>query len=259
MTVTPAMSAQRAAAICARAAEAHATAGVPWGEAVHHTVRSLITRLAAARALPDPGLSYPSCPPAETVLDELGPLTGWQVTDLGDVHQLLLELTPVTGADGTVWAVRPDQGRRDRLGAWYTPPEVSAALLSLGLTAQLDRLAADPDPAAVTDLAVIDPACGAGVILVEAARQLADLFAARVTGQTPPPPVHARAALPVVMEHCVYGVDIDPVAVDLTKTALWLEVAGLRPFGFMDRNITVGNVLEDILPPAYRDLYGVTS
>lgn len=253
-TVHISSTSKRAITLCTHAAEAHATAGAHWDAAIHHTVRSLIDRLALTRGLPEPRLPRPALPAAEAVLDELGPLTGWQVADLGEVHQLLLELTPVTGRDGTVKAVRRGQGRRDSSGAWYTPPEISAAMsrLSLGLT--LEQRVADDDPGAVFDLAVIDPACGAGVLLIDAARYIADRLAARVSGQTPPPEVHVRAALPVVMTSCLYGVDIDPVAVDLTRTALWLEAGGRPPFGFMDRNVTVGDVLaspDENLPPAY--------
>lgn len=255
MTAAPTITPERAVAICTRATEAHATAGADWADAVQHTVRSLIDRLAAARELPAPRLPRPTLPAAETVLDELGPLTGWHVNDLGEVHQRLLELTPTTAADGSVRATRPNQGRRDKQGAWYTPPEVSAAMARLTLGPQIDRLAADDDPGAIFDLAVIDPACGAGVMLVEAARYIADRLAARVSGQDPAPEVHVRAALPVVLTSCIYGVDIDPVAVDLAKTALWLEADGKPPFTFMDRNITVGNALDDELPLAYRDRY----
>lgn len=246
----------RAAAVCTRAVEAHATAGADWADAVHHTARSLIDRLAVTRGLPAPGLARPALPAAESALDTLGPLDGWEVGDLGEVHQLLLELTPAVGKDGTVRATRPHQGRRDKQGAWYTPPEISAFMARAGLGLEIERLAAGGDPGAIFDLAVIDPACGAGVLMVESARFIAARLAVRVSGQDPPPETHVRAALPVVMTNCVYGVDIDPVAVDLARTALWLEAGGRPPFGFMDRNVIVGDVLagpDENLPPAYRD------
>lgn len=247
---------KQATAAATRAAELRATAGADWTDAVHHTVRSLIDRLVVAHGMPAPGLPRPAVPAAETAVDELGPLTGWEVAGLGDVHQLLLELTPTTGRDGTVQAVRQGQGRRDAQGAWYTPSEVSAAMSRLSLGLAIEQLTDDEDPAAVLDLAVIDPACGAGVLLIEAGRYIAGRLAARVSGQDPAAEAHVRAALPVVMTNCLYGVDIDPVAVDLTKTALWLEAGGQPPFTFMDRNVVVGDVLaspDDNLPPAYRD------
>jgi hypothetical protein len=247
---------QAAAATATRAAEAHATAGADWADAIHHTMRDLIDRLATAHGLPAPNLPRPACVAADAALDALGPLDGWQVADLGEIHQLLLELTPASGRDGTVRATRPHQGRRDSQGAWYTPPEVAAAMSRLSIGLAIDGLAADEDPGAIFDLAVIDPACGAGVLLVDSARYIAGRLAARVSGLDPAPVAHVRAGLPVVMTSCIYGVDIDPVAVDLARTALWLEVGGREPFGFMDRNVVVGNALDDVLPPAFVERRG---
>ncbi|MFZ3556443.1 MULTISPECIES: hypothetical protein [unclassified Streptomyces] len=216
MPTTP----QEAATAATRAAEAHATAGAPWPDAVHHTVRSLIRRLAIARGLAAPDLPYPACPDAEAALDELGPLNGWGIFDVGEVHQLLLELTPTVGEDGAVRAVRQGQGRRDAQGAWYTPPEVAAPMCRMSIGAATD-LIDDPEPAAILRLAVIDPACGAGVFLIESARYVANLFAARVFAPGPAPAAAVQAALPMVMADCLYGVDIDPVGVDLTRAELW--------------------------------------
>lgn len=240
---------------CARAAEAHAQ-HTPWPTAVHLTVQSLITRLADARSLPATGLGTHAVPDAEAALDTLGPLTDWHINDLGTVHELLLELTPTTDKSGRVTAQRKDLGRRASLGSWYTPPEIAEAMARLSLGPQLDRLEADSDPGAMFDILTIDPACGAGVMLVATARYLAERIATRVTGQDPAPEEHVRSALPVVMTTCVFGVDIDPVAVDLAKTALWLETNGRHPWASMDRNIIVGNTLEGDLPPAYLERGG---
>ncbi len=91
-------------------------------------MRSLIDRLATAKGLLPTGLKYPAAPAAETALDSLGPLDGWHVLDLGEIHQRLLELTPTRGADGTVTAARKGLGRRDAQGSWYTPPKVAQAM-----------------------------------------------------------------------------------------------------------------------------------
>lgn len=251
VTISP----EAAITACARAAEAHA-AHVPWEQAVRATVRALIDRLAVARGLPAPGLTEHPVPAAEQALDALGPLDGWHTDDLGTVNQLLLELTPTTSASGKVTVQREDLGRRAALGSWYTPPEIADAMARLTLGPQLDRLAEDPHPGAMFDLLPFDPACGAGVYLTASARYMAERIAAHVTGTNPPPPVHVRAVLPVVLKDCVFGVDIDPVAVDLAKTACWLEIDGRRPWTFMDRNIICGNTLEDDLPPAYRERAG---
>lgn len=258
MTIPAALiSPEKAATVCTQAAEAYASAGATWPDAIHHTVRNLIDRLATNRGLTAPGLPRPANPAADLALDQLGPLTGWHILDLGEIHQLLLELTPHQTPDG-VRATRTGQARRDIQGAWYTPPEIADAMCRLSLGPHLDRLTADPDPAAIFDLCVIDPSCGAGIFSVAAARLITDRLAARVSGQDPPPAVHVRAALPVVMRECIFAIDIDPVAVDLTKAALWLETRGREPFTFMDCNVIVGDPLEGDLPAAYRDRHGAT-
>ena len=94
------------------------------------------------------------------------------------------------------------------------------------------------------------------MFLVEAARLIASRLAARVSGQDPAPEAHVRAALPVVMRECIYGVDIDPIAIDLAKCALWLEIDGRAPYTFMDRNIICGNALADEMPPAFSEARG---
>ncbi|MGW3410284.1 N-6 DNA methylase [Streptomyces sp. NPDC000888] len=240
---------------CARAAEAHA-ARLPWEQAVHATVRALIDRLAVARGLTAPGLTEHPDPAAEQALDELGPLDDWHIDDLGTVNQLLLELTPTVSPSGKVTVERQDLGRRAALGSWYTPTEIADTMARLSLGPQLDRFAADPDPSAMFDVLPFDPACGAGVFLTASARYMAERIAARVTGTSPPPPAHVRAALTAVLRDCVFGVDIDPVAVDLAKTACWLEINGRQPWTFMDRNIICGNTLEGDLPPAYVERTG---
>lgn len=246
-----------AVAACARAAEAHATAGAPWPRAVHLTIRGLINRLAAARGL-EPPLADPRTPAAEAALDALGPLDEWHVFDLGEIHQRLLELTPVTDEEGAVTTRRRDLGQRAQQGAWYTPSEAARAMCRLSLGPVLEQLAQDSDPGVMFDVLSIDPACGAGVMLIEAARFIAARVAARVSGEDPPPAAHVRAALPVVMTECVFGIDIDPAAVDMAKAALWLEIGGVRPFSFMDRNVIVGDALahEDAVPPAFAERRG---
>ncbi|MFG3157119.1 N-6 DNA methylase [Streptomyces sp. NPDC048219] len=251
MTVTP----EAAVTACANAAQAYAQTA-DWPQARQYTLRCLIDRLAQARGLQPPRLTRPADPAAEQALDALGPLDGWHIMDLGEVNQQLLQLTVSRGPDGSATVDRKGLGARATLGSWYTPPEVAAAMCRLSFGPQLGKLSQHPDPGNVLQILVIDPACGAGVFLIEATRLIARRLAERVSGVTPAPAVHLKHALPVVMRECVFGVDIDPVAVDLARTALWLEVDGRMPFDFMDRNVIVGNALDDEMPPAFTERRG---
>lgn len=249
----------RAVAVATRAAEEHATAGATWADAVHHMVRSLIDRLAVAKGLPAPGLPHPTNAAAEAHLDDLGVLDGWHVLDIGELHQQLLELTVTSDNTGRAIARKSPTAQRAAQGAWYTPPEVAAAMCRLSIGPQLDRLAdEDPDPWNLLRICAIDPACGAGVFLVEAARLIAVRFA-HALFSIGADDVSARAialVLPDVMTECVFGIDIDPVAVDLAKAALWFDIDGCRPFTFLDRNVIVGNALDLDCPPAYAERCG---
>ena len=99
------------------------------------------------------------------------------------------------------------------------------------------------NPEALLTLKVIDPACGSGHFLLAAAgkiaRRLAEL---RHAGS--PTIGQYRHALRDVARQCLYGVDRNPMAVELTKVALWIEtVEPGKPLGFLDANIRCGDAL----------------
>jgi hypothetical protein len=109
------------------------------------------------------------------------------------------------------------------------------------------------DPACGLQATALDPACGAGIFLITAARRLAVVYAALLSGRTDPPPAAVRFALPVVLQRCVFGTDLDPVAVEIARSACWLEVGGTRPITWMDGNITAGDTLAGALPKPLQD------
>lgn len=126
------------------------------------------------------------------------------VDDLAGLHQVLLadQLVPV-GFVSDEETATPVGNRRRQQGAFYTPPPLAAWLVEQCLAAQvLDRR-----PEA---LLVCDPACGGGVILTAALRFL--------RGAAEP------QTDPRVLASNLHGVDIDPVAAELTRMAIWLEL-----------------------------------
>ena len=90
---------------------------------------------------------------------------------------------------------------------------------------------------------VLDPACGSGHFLLAAARRIATRVArARAGGVASP--ADYRHALRDVVRACIHGVDRNPMAVELTKVALWIEtVEPGKPLGFLDANIRCGDAL----------------
>jgi hypothetical protein len=96
-------------------------------------------------------------------------------------------------------------------------------------------------------------ACGSGHFVVAAARRVASALATVRTGETAPTPAALRAATADVIERCVYGVDLNDLAIEITKVALWLEAFDAdRPFPFLDAHFRVGNALLGITPQLLR-------
>ena len=96
--------------------------------------------------------------------------------------------------------------------------------------------------------------CGSGHFVVAAARRIATALAAVRTGDTEPGPTAVRAATADVIERCIYGVDLNDLAIEITKVALWLEAFdGSRPFPFLDAHLKVGNSLLGTTPALLRE------
>jgi hypothetical protein len=101
---------------------------------------------------------------------------------------------------------------------------------------------------ALLSIKVLDPACGSGHFLLAAARRLGKELARVRTGEDEPPPERLREAIRDVVAHCIYGVDKNPLAVELCRVALWLEShAEGRPLTFLDHRIKCGDSLVGVL------------
>lgn len=165
---------------------------------------------------------------------------------------------------------------RRETGTHYTPKSLTEAIVSETLTpiayvgpAQ-GRPRADwalKSPAELLDLKICDPAMGSGAFLVQACRWLADRLVkawaqAEARGHTVgvdmrvaeddanveplPRDTEARTivARRLIAERCLYGVDLNPLAVELAKLSIWLvTLAKGRPFGFLDHNLRCGDSL----------------
>src|SRR6266545_3204806 len=106
-----------------------------------------------------------------------------------------------------------------------------------------------PRPQQILGLKVCDPAMGSGAFLVEACRQLGDalLKAWDVHGGMPKVPDDETPELlaqRTIAQRCLYGVDKNPMAVDLAKLSLWLAtLAKDHPFTFLDHALRCGDSL----------------
>ena len=170
--------------------------------------------------------------------------------ELGYVYEGLLELVPQLTGDGRSFSFAgADESRghaRKTTGSYYTPDELVQLLLASALDPVIERtVGAHPEDAvdAILELAVVDPACGSGHFLLAAARRLADRVARIRAGGTPTPDDYQHALRDVV-RRCIYGVDMNPLAVEICKVGLWMESIdpGL-PLTFLESHIRCGNSL----------------
>ena len=165
---------------------------------------------------------------------------------------------------------------RRETGTHYTPKSLTEAIVAETLTpiAYVGPAQGTPraawalkSPAELLDLKICDPAMGSGAFLVQACRWLADRLVeawaqAEDRGSTVgadgrvadadasieplPRDTEARTivARRLIAERCLYGVDLNPLAVELAKLSIWLvTLAKGRPFGFLDHNLRCGDSL----------------
>ncbi|HCL3437537.1 Eco57I restriction-modification methylase domain-containing protein [Pseudomonas aeruginosa] len=178
--------------------------------------------------------------------------------ELGSVYESLLELVPTIDLPARTFGFvgRTEEGStagnaRKLTGSYYTPDSLVQELIKSALEPVIEqRLAANPanPTAALLAIRVIDPACGSGHFLLAAARRLAEKLAQLRSlegGQEGAiKPQDYRHALREVVTHCIYGVDRNPMAIELARMALWLEgYEEGRPLGFLDHHLQVGDAL----------------
>ncbi|MBB2768254.1 UNVERIFIED_ORG: hypothetical protein GGD60_005166 [Rhizobium esperanzae] len=180
------------------------------------------------------------------------------VKDAGDVPALLDALggqidlrampdgTAITA--GTPY-LQPTEERR-RSGSHYTPRSLTEPIVRHALEPAFERIGPKASPEAVLSLKVCDPACGSGAFLVEACRQLGarleqawNMYGAEKP-TIPPDEDEALHARRLVAQKCLYGVDRNPMAVDLARLSLWLAtLARDHEFTFLDHAIKSGDSL----------------
>jgi hypothetical protein len=171
--------------------------------------------------------------------------------ELGSVYESLLELHPDLNAEAASFELKVAAGsERKKTGSYYTPTSLISCLLDSALDPVLLEAAKQPEPeVAILKLKVVDPACGSGHFLIAAAHRIAKRLAAVRTGEEEPPPEAQRKAIRDVIGHCIYGVDVNPMAVELCKVSLWMEALEPgKPLSFLEHRIQPGNSLLGATP-----------
>ena len=165
------------------------------------------------------------------------------VEQLGSVYERVLEYQPVA-AGPTIQLLRTSIERKTT-GTFYTPRSITEFLVRRTLAPLAEQKSADE----ILRLRILDPSMGSGAFLVSACRYLAEQCerAYIEDGVWPAGEVRAadRAAVTrQIAEQCLFGVDLNPMAVQLARLSLWLTtLAGDQPLTFLDHHLVTGNSL----------------
>jgi N-6 DNA Methylase len=165
------------------------------------------------------------------------------VEQLGAVYEALLDYEPRIHRCGAT--LEPGAGLRKSTGTFYTPQPLADYLIRHTLAPLLD----DATPESILTLKIVDPAMGSGAFLVAACNHLAAAYESaliRAGGCDAADLGHSeRASIRrTIAERCLYGVDANPMAVQLARLSLWLAtLAADRPLTFLDHHLASGDSL----------------
>lgn len=169
------------------------------------------------------------------------------VEQLGGVYETLLDYEPEWTGPARAGRIRlrPGSGARKASGSFYTPQPIARYLVARTLA----PLVAGRTPDDILSLRVLDPSMGSGAFLVAACSFLADAYedalAATGTCRSGDLDDGERGRIRrLIAERCLFGVDLNPMAVQLARLSLWLAtLAHDRPLSFLDHHLRTGDSL----------------
>ena len=173
---------------------------------------------------------------------------------LGQIYETLLKDSPVRSS------------QRKSQGIYYTPAAIVQFIVQQTIDRLLESSKALADVQTVGSLPrLLDPACGGGAFLLEAYQVLLNWQLQQVISHYPTGHDLLRrnksgewqlswAARQQILQHCIYGVDLDPEAVTITQISLWLKLlegaigsdnTPPDPLPNLNANLKIGNALLD--------------
>ncbi|WAI00953.1 AlbA family DNA-binding domain-containing protein [Methanogenium organophilum] len=187
------------------------------------------------------------------------------VEEIGAIYESLLDYTPriITEPDiieGRTYAANsffldPRGSDRKSTGSYYTNPSLVQELIKSALVPVIARKLREAGPTsgekerALLSIKVCDPACGSGAFLIAASNKLGFELAKVRTGSSLPELDTMQEARRDVLTHCIYGVDLNPMAVELAKVSLWINaLVRDKPLNFLDHHVRCGNSLIGATP-----------
>ena len=178
--------------------------------------------------------------------DEMG------AEEIGSIYESLLDFQPeYVQKDSPTYHFVLNEINTERKGSgtYYTPKGLINILLNTALKPvvekNLEKLKTKEEKiSCLLDLKVCDPACGSGSFLLASIDYLGKNLAQIQAGYEAPDLDVLRECRRKVLQHCIYGVDLNPMALELAKVSLWLKAAVKdKPLNFLDSHLKVGNSL----------------
>ncbi|MCJ7447605.1 MAG: hypothetical protein MUO72_07930 [Bacteroidales bacterium] len=187
------------------------------------------------------------------------------IDELGSVYESLLDYEPKLAREDTKLGSReikrgefyldPRGTDRKSTGSYYTDSRLVAQLIESALVPVIDNVVKDkksPEEKekALLALKVADIACGSGAFLCATMEKLGERLALiRMGDEERPTDEQLREAKRDVLLNCIYGVDLNPMAIELAKFSLWIT-ASLpdMPLSFLDHKLKCGNSLIGATP-----------
>lgn len=186
------------------------------------------------------------------------------VEEIGAVYESLLEFTPqlaetvIELEDRTITSgafYLDDRGmERKETGSYYTDPGLVDELIQSSLKPVVkdkvdDDASTEVQEQQLLEITVCDPACGSGAFLIAANNFLGQQLAEIRSDSLYPDERTIRQSRRSVVQHCIYGIDLNPMAVELAKVSLWINSAvDDKPLSFLDHRIKQGNSLLGTTP-----------
>jgi len=187
------------------------------------------------------------------------------VEEVGAIYESLLENTPrITSAPESInnidypansFILDPRALTRKTTGSYYTQSALIQELIKSALEPVIENRLNDAvyiteeRERALLSIKVCDPACGSGAFLIAACNRLAIELARIRTGDTILTDTDLQSARRDVLQHCIYGVDLNPMAIELVKVSLWINaLVKDKPLNFLDHHLKCGNSLIGAMP-----------
>jgi hypothetical protein len=168
------------------------------------------------------------------------------VEQLGAVYESVLDYVPAfSDAGDRAVQLRRGGDRRKSTGSFYTPQ----SLTDYVVRRTLHPLVADAPSERILSVRVLDPAMGSAAFLVSACRYLAQAYERALIHEGACVEAdlddHQRAGFRrQIAQRCLFGVDLNPTAVQLARLSLWLAtLAANKPLTFLDHRLVSGDSL----------------